>query len=221
VQLVALQAKVDSLTRAIRDAFAKGEKKYEELGVDAFVTAIDTAEKAEQDKALAGLLLEAHVAQGQLAVEQAAVDAAHAELGALDDRIAGLQRALDALVHAEQSLNNAGCNDKAAAKTVAEALESSCGVGVASAILEYANAFTIGFNPARAAQLRYIGAIDSGSLAQAAAVMQAWDDVLGVPIDLLARYHAGGIKPAELAQLIVQGAGFAGLIATTAVRAAK
>lgn len=229
VQVAALQAKVDSLADAVQSIFGKAKQKYDKLGVGALVTAIDQQEAADEQKELPALILEYQVAAGQLAVAQAAIDAAHAESAALYDRVAALQRAVQELMTARRALKYAGCaetNDaatiaKVASATVADALGSSCGRGVGSAILHYANAFTIGINPARAAQLRYIGAIDSGALAQSAAVMQAWDNVLGVPIDLLAKYHAGGVKPEVIAQLIVQAAGFAMLTATTGVQASK
>jgi hypothetical protein len=221
VQLLALQTKVELLTGAVRAVFGKAEAAYKDLGIEALVSTVDTVEQADADKVLPGLLLESQIAADQLAVEQAAMDAARAELSALDDRVAALQRALALLVKAQQSLNTAGCDTSQLSMSVGDALTSHCGRGVAASMLHYANAFTIGLTPARAAQLRYIGAIDAGSLAQTAAVMKAWDDVLGIPIDLLARYHAGGIKPEAMAELIIQAAGFALLTATTGVLAFK
>ncbi len=99
--------------------------------------------------------------------------------------------------------------------------DGPCRRGVAGALVHYANAWTIGFVPARSAQLRYIGAVERGSLESSAAALEMWETSLAIPIDQLAAYHSGGVKPEDVAQIIVQAAGFAALTTTTGIQAAK
>jgi hypothetical protein len=48
--------------------------------------------------------------------------------------------------------------------------------------------------------------------------LSAWESVLAIPIAQVAVFHAGGVKPAEAARLIIEALGFAGLTAATAAK---
>jgi hypothetical protein len=97
----------------------------------------------------------------------------------------------------------------------------ACQRGVAEAMVRYADAWTLGFSPARVAHLRFIGAIERGSLSSSAAALEMWESVLAAPMGQLVEFHAGGVKPEDVAAIIVQAAGFTGLTAATAAGAAK
>jgi hypothetical protein len=48
--------------------------------------------------------------------------------------------------------------------------------------------------------------------------MQAWENILAVPIDVVASYHATGVKPEEVARFWVELIGFIGLTTAIAVK---
>lgn len=231
VDLAVLETQVKSISDSIRELMSQVDTKYESSALKAVVDLLGKLQGAQKAQVLPLLLLHSEAVSGQLEAARAAAASARKQVAALKSRAEALQRAYSQLWLARLALVETGpdgspklrCED-VGSKTVAEAMaaakSSTCKQAVAEAMLHYANAWTLGFGPAHEAQLTYFGEVDAGALAQSAAALQGWERVLGVPIDQLVLYHSGGVKPEEVARLVIEAAGLFGLVGTNAWRAA-
>ncbi len=238
-KIEALEARQKELTKTIRKVLTQIDDAYTRTGMQAVIGAAVELEHIDRDESLPVLLLRAEQVRGELAHAKAEQALTEKEIAALADKVAAYQRAWSELWVARLTLRGglswtpvtspakpakAPADDRCSnlTSTVGESMTSSrCGRAVAGAMLHYANAWTLGFGPARIADIRYIGAIDDGKLEVSSAALETWEHVLAVPIDQIVKFHSGGTKPEEVAKVIVGAVGFAGLIATTGAQAAK
>lgn len=99
--------------------------------------------------------------------------------------------------------------------------KDACRDEIAHALLHYANSWTLGELRSRVVRKMVNGDRHDEAIDLSAAAMQAWENVLAVPVDLVVKYHSGGVKPelaAQVAQTAVQLGGLGALTTVTGLK---
>jgi len=78
----------------------------------------------------------------------------------------------------------------------------ACRELMVSALLRYANSWTLGRFVQEEMDYRVIGLRHLAVIDQSEVAFAQWENVLSVPIGQLVEYHSGGIRPEDVANLI-------------------
>jgi hypothetical protein len=81
-----------------------------------------------------------------------------------------------------------------------------CRVAIARALIGYSELWTMGRIPAAQARWMALGVLHEQTIDESIATLEQWENVLETPISQLVQYHASGVKPDTLAQLMFQAA---------------
>jgi hypothetical protein len=212
LRLAGLEERMEDISRGI-DRVSSGQPATGSVAELALSSAVKL-ETIDKEAQLAPLLLEAGRLRAEAAAAQTRVDHQSRRLVLQGDLVSEVNAELQLLLEARTSFDGATCARPA--ETVAanlKAASSSCKDRVAETLLRVANLWTLREVRQRRLDRLIDGDIHEEAIALSASAVDAWRSILAVPIDQVAKLHASGAKPEELARLLVQVLGL-GAIAT-------
>lgn len=208
-EAAAAAARYDAVVLAINHILEG--KPEDKSGIErVLVTAIniDTIKQAER---LPVLLLEAERLRGLAEAAKTRVAHAEQQRTLLRTRIEALSDELRLLLEARRIAAGPARACASAKPSLLESLQAAvgtCRIDLATALIHYGNSWSVGERRARVALVQLNGDLHLQALDLSAAALKQWENVLAVPILAVLERHAGGVKPEELARLLVQIAGF-------------
>ena len=209
-------ARYDAITAAIGRILEK--KPKEGSGLEStFVDLLKIGSIRDEEK-LPALLLEAERLRGELASAKARLAHAQYQRELLQERIGALREELKALINARKAAVKARpcAVGKSSIYAALQDGQPLCKQALAETLLLYANSWSVGERRARAALVLLNGDLHGQAIDLSEAAVQQWDNMLAVPIDTILKRHASGVKPEELARLLVEIAGFAAVVGVVA-----
>jgi hypothetical protein len=232
-RLAELDARYDGVVKAVTRMTSDVASK--DPGAEVFVSTTLKMSHLQSDEALPALLLEAERLRGQR--ETAAASLEHAERrtqllqlqhDALLDELQELKAAREALPAApnapaapappppspgkpkpEKPVRPAS-ECMTASATVIESHrkgDPACRERIATALLHYANSFTAGEVRVVEARRMQDANLHDEAIDHSAAAMREWEALLSIPVEEVVEYHATGVKPEDLARILVEAAG--------------
>ncbi|AFE07139.1 hypothetical protein COCOR_06811 [Corallococcus coralloides DSM 2259] len=183
------------------------------------VTAIDIDKLAKAER-LPVLLLEAERLRGQAEAANARLTHAERQRTLLRTRIEALRDELRLLLEARRIATGPARACATAKPSLMESLQEAsgtCKIDLATALIHYGNSWSIGERRARIALVQLNGDLHQQALDLSAVALRQWENVLAVPINAVVERHAGGVKPEDLARLLVEIAGFTAVGLATAL----
>ncbi|WP_147443098.1 hypothetical protein [Corallococcus sp. AB011P] len=195
-------------------------KPADKSGIErALVTAINI-DKLEQAERLPVLLLEAERLRGLTEAANARLAHAERQRTLLRTRIEALGDELRLLLEARRIAAGPARACATAKPSLMESLQEAsgtCKIDLATALIHYGNSWSVGERRARVALVQLNGDLHQQALDLSAVALRQWENVLAVPINAVVERHAGGVKPEDLARLLVEIAGFTAVGLATAL----
>ncbi len=219
LKLAELQLRYDEATKVL-DRLLAGEPAKESVG-ETVLGAVLNLEKMQGERDVPRLMLEVQQLHGQLAALQTMVTHANRQLTLEEERAGVLLEHLGALLDAKAASRRAASECAASKKpadttgTVLQALQASrskeCKTAIATSLHLLASAWTRSELRERVLARRLDGDLHDEAIDLSAVASAQWEDVLGVSLEAVAQLHASGIKPEDLARLLVDIAGIVGI----------